>query len=171
MLGLLQIQASTDPAYDAETFSSLNANLKRLSGYAEQIKSLYKRNTGEKSSTLSPIDISYELLAIANEVSQDADAINKKIVFEMDLSPDCYVDVPSPIVGRITENLLLNSFHASSDKSVVKIRSFSTNEHIHFVIEDNGAGIADEIKSKVIKTTSAAWDTQEPQNDHSAALK
>lgn len=149
MLGLLQIHASTSPAYDAETFSNLNANLKRLSGYAEQIKSLYKKNTGENSSTLSPIDISRELLAIANEVSQDADAINKKIAFEMDLSPNCYVNVPSPIVGRIAENLLLNSFHASSDKSLVKVRSFATNEYVHFVIEDNGAGIADEIKSKV----------------------
>jgi len=67
----------------------------------------------------------------------------------MDLSPDCYVNVPSPIVGRITENLLLNSFHASSDKSVVTVRSFATIDHIHFAIEDNGAGIADEIKSKV----------------------
>ncbi|HWU43031.1 MAG TPA: hypothetical protein VN132_06315, partial [Bdellovibrio sp.] len=79
LLGVLQIQSSSMQNYNEEPFLNLNANLKRLSGYAEQLKSLYKKNTGEESPTLPPIDISSEILAIANEVGQDADAISKGI--------------------------------------------------------------------------------------------
>jgi len=149
LLGVLQIQSSSMPSYDSELFSNLNANLKRLSGYAEQLKSLYKKNIGEESQALSPIDISNEILAIANEVGLDADAISKEISFEMDLAPKCYVNVPSSIVGRITENLFLNSFHASPEKSIIKVKSFSANQRVHLIITDEGCGIDDEIKTKV----------------------
>lgn len=90
-----------------------------------------------------------EILAIANEVGQDADAISKGISFEMDLAPKCYVNVPSSIVGRIGENLFLNSFHASPEKSRIKVKSFSTDQRVHLTITDEGCGIGDEIKAKV----------------------
>lgn len=149
LLGVLQIQNSAMPSYDADLFSNLNANIKRLSGYAEQLKSLYKKNIGEGSQVPSPIDISNEILAIATEVGQDADAISKGISFEMDLTPKCYVNVPPSIVGRITENLFLNSFHASPEGSKIKVKSFSTDQRVHLTIVDEGHGIDDEIKSKV----------------------
>ncbi len=149
LLGVLQIQSSSKQNYDEDLFTNLNANLKRLSGYAEQLKSLYKKNIGEESQALSPIDISNEILAIATEVGQDADAISKGISFEMDLAPMCYVNVPSSIVGRITENLFLNSFHASPEKSKIKVKSFSTEQRVHLIIADEGCGIDEEIKAKV----------------------
>lgn len=149
LLGVLQMQSSSKQNYDEDLFTNLNANLKRLSGYAEQLKSLYKKNIGEGPQALSPIDISSEILAIATEVGQDTDAISKEISFEMDLAPKCYVNVPSSIVGRITENLFLNSFHASPERSKIKVKSFSTDQRVHLIIADEGHGIDDEIKAKV----------------------
>lgn len=149
LLGVLQMQSSSMQSHDADLFSNLNANLKRLSGYAEQLKSLYKKNIGEESPTLPPIDISNEILAIASEVGQDADAISKGISFEMDLTPKCYVNVPSGIVGRITENLFLNSFHASPENSKIKVRSFSTDHRVHLIIADEGSGIDEKIIGKI----------------------
>ena len=57
LLGLLE----TTPGPSAEYVASLRSNLKRLSGYAEQLKLIYKRQNGEDVETAPVTDVSREI--------------------------------------------------------------------------------------------------------------
>jgi len=157
MLGVLQIQAKANTnanpnvGIDPEIFNNLNSNLKRLSGYAEQIKSLYRKNTGEYPAPKATVDLSKELMLLSTELAQDAEALHKKISIEADLEPNCFVNIPAPVIGRIAENLILNSFQASAENSKVRIRSFSTDLHVGLLIDDEGSGISENLKEKIFE--------------------
>lgn len=149
MVGVLQMQAKDSAGIDPNIFNNLNSNLGRLSSYAEQIKSLYKKNTGEAIPETGVIDISKELITLSRDISQDSDVLNKKISIEVDLTQNCYVNVPAPVLSRIAENLILNSVHASDENSTVRIKVFSGEQQVNLHISDEGAGIPENIKEKI----------------------
>jgi len=152
LLGLLEIKMSKSTDFDKELFQNCTSNLKRLSGYAEQLKVLYKKNTGEHQLIDVPtLDISKELRLLTQEISLDPEAIQKNIMFRSELLDGCFSKIPAPMFGRILENIVGNSIYASKENSEIKISSVTENEKIVLTIEDQGEGISDAIQSKIFE--------------------
>lgn len=146
IIGVMKLQ----PSYsDNEFVDNLESNLKRLSGYAEQIKSLYKRETSDSLANPGITDLSLEIKNLTEDLSNDQDAVAKGITFELSLQLNCYVNAPPSVLSRIAENLILNSFHASVPNSTVKVSTCTSNGCVVLCIRDSGSGIPDSIKDKV----------------------
>ncbi len=152
LLGLLQIKMSKSEHFDLELFQSCNSNLKRLSSYAEQLKVLYKKKSGEDPLIeLAALDISNELRLLTSEIANDPEVVFKNISFQSEITDGCFAHVPSPVLGRLLENIISNSIHASSDNSVIRISSAVKNNSIVLSVEDQGSGISDTIKQKIFE--------------------
>ena len=146
ILGVMKLQ----PSYSGnELVTNLESNLKRLSGYAEQIKSLYKREAGDSQRSSDITDLSLEIRNLTGDLSNDHDLLAKGITLELSLQPNCFVNAPPSVLSRIAENLILNSLHASLPNSTVKVSTFGGNGSVVLNISDSGAGIPDTIKDKV----------------------
>ena len=149
ILGLIEKKSKLGPNED-ELFQHLGSNLKRLSTYAEQLKLLYKFKTGEMSVVDSPsLNLSDELKKLATELAFDPEVAERRIEFSQELSDDCFIKVPAPILGRIVENIVGNSIHASNDGGIIRFKTTSDKDSIHLSIQDEGDGIAEEIKDKI----------------------
>ncbi len=152
LLGLLQIKMSKSEHFDLELFQSCNSNLKRLSSYAEQLKVLYKKKSGEDPlMDLVALDVSKELRQLTSEIASDPEVALKNISFQSEITDGCFAHVPSPVLGRLLENIISNSIHASNDNSVIRISSAITNNSIVLSVEDQGSGISDNIKQKIFE--------------------
>ncbi|MDZ4661243.1 MAG: HAMP domain-containing sensor histidine kinase [Pseudomonadota bacterium] len=152
LLGLIQIKMSNSESFDRDLFQNCNLNLKRLSSYAEQLKILYKKQSGEVLAIdTSALDISKELQILAKEIASDPEAIDKKISIRTNTSDGCIAQLPAPILGRIVENIVANSIHASSENSIITISSGVANENIILEIVDQGSGIPDNIKDRIFE--------------------
>lgn len=152
LLGLIHIKMSGSPDFDKELFHNCDSNLKRLSSYAEQLKVLYKKKVGEEFTNDIPVlNISNEIKLLTSEISSDQEAIDKNISFESFIATDCFARIPAPVLGRLLENVVGNSIHASKNNSAIKIRSTVENEKIVLSIEDEGLGIPDNIKGKIFE--------------------
>jgi len=134
-----------------ELVASLGANLKRLSSYAEQLKFIYKRQSGEQVEGVAPLDLSAEVRALAKELHFDSEAQEKKITIAADVAPDCHARIPAPAFGRIIENLCGNSIQASSANSTVSVKVAPAGSAIQVTVEDQGCGIAEEHKKKIFE--------------------
>jgi signal transduction histidine kinase len=152
LLGLLEIKMSISASFDKELFQNCTSNLKRLSGYAEQLKVLYKKNAGENQLIDIPVlDISKELRLLTHEIALDPEAIHKNIGFQSEILDGCFSKIPAPMFGRLLENIVGNSIHASKHNSQIKISSSTSDEKVVLTIADSGEGISDEIRSKIFE--------------------
>ncbi len=152
LLGLLEIKMSSSPSFDKELFQNCTSNLKRLSGYAEQLKVLYKKNSGENQLIDIPaLDISKELRLLTQEIALDPEAIHKNISFQSEVLDDCFSKIPAPMFGRLLENIVGNSIHASKQNSHIKISSATTREKVILTVEDHGEGISEETQLKIFE--------------------
>lgn len=146
ILGVLK----TQPTYEESALvTNLESNLKRLSGYAEQIKSLYKRETGDLIPTTPLTDLSLEIRNLAGDLRGDNDALTKNIHIDLTLTDNCLVQAPPSILSRIAENLIVNSIHASPSNSTVKVSVEKFRESVVLRVSDNGTGISETIKDKI----------------------
>lgn len=149
ILGLLQMNSGQESS--EELVASLSANLKRLSSYAEQLKFIYKKQSGEQVGGVAPLDLSAEVRALAKELHFDSEAQEKKITIAADVTPDCHARIPAPAFGRIIENLCGNSIQASSANSTVSVKVATAGSAIQVTVEDQGCGIAEEHKKKIFE--------------------
>ncbi len=146
IFGVLKTQSNTN---DEPLINSLESNLKRLSGYAEQIKSLYKRESGELDQNPLTTDLSLEVKSLTNDLIDDSDAIQKNIKFELLLTEQCLVSAPSSILSRIAENIIVNSIHASPNNSTVRVTTARENGSVTLKVTDSGSGISESIRDKI----------------------
>lgn len=147
IIGVMKLQ----PNYSENDFVfNLESNLKRLSGYAEQIKSLYKRETGDPHmANMTATDLSLEIQNLARDLLNDQDFVTKGLRLELSLQPNCMVTIPSSVLSRIAENLMLNSFHASKSHASVKVSTAETDGMVTLRVEDSGLGIPATICDKI----------------------
>jgi signal transduction histidine kinase len=151
IVGILQMKDLVN-ADDKELFDNLNSNLKRLSSYAEQLKLLYKKRIGESNvDAIEVLDISIELKNIANDLALDPEAMDKRIQFSSEIENDCHVLIPQPVFGRLVENLIGNSIHASEENGLIKLQVTKNAKEVLFSIEDNGSGIPEELQNKIFQ--------------------
>ena len=163
IIGLMQIKNTLNDEGQILA-QNLSSNLKRLSAYAEQLKLLYKYKTGEVAtqSSIPVLDLSAELKMIAKDLAFDPDVLDKKIEISSSIEDGCLARIPSPILGRMIENIVGNSIQASRENSTVQIKTSINKNEVHLFIEDQGSGIADEIKEKIFLpdfTTKASKGT------------
>ncbi len=79
-----------------------------------------------------------------------------------EIDDGCFARIPSPILSRLIENIVGNSIHASSESGVIRLRAICDQRDVHLSVEDQGSGIADEIKEKIFLpdfTTKASKGT------------
>ncbi len=149
ILGLLQMNSEANKRN--ELMASLNSNLKRLSSYAEQLKFIYKKQSGEPDEFVIPLDLSAEAKALAKELHFDNEVQEKKISIVADVSPNCHSKIPASAFGRIVENLCGNSVQASEANSKISVKVAPVGNTVRVVVEDNGSGIRDEHKARLFE--------------------
>lgn len=147
LLGLLEPAQGAE----AEYVASLRANLKRLSGYAEQLKLIYKRQSGEEVDTAPVTDVSREIRELARELLGDPETIEKNLKLEVEILDGCQVKIPAPALGRLIENLCSNSIHASLEGATVRLKVASSGNSVSIHVEDTGGGIPAECQEKIFE--------------------
>lgn len=151
ILGLLEMRAATSTGSD-DLLTSMSANLKRLSGYAEQLKYIYRQQTGETVGAVPITDLSHEMAALVKELGFDSEARDKNLAVIADVAPGCHAQIPAAAFGRIIENLYGNSVHAANVNSSVSMRVEDVGTSVRVSIEDRGSGISDSDKSKIFRS-------------------
>lgn len=145
LLGLLEVGESS------EHFASLRANLRRLSSYAEQLKLIYKRQSGENIDEAPVTDVSREIRELARELLGDPEAIEKKVRLEVEIVDGCSARIPAPALGRVVENLCSNSIHASDMGATVTLRVTPNGDSVSIRVEDKGFGIPTNFQTKIFE--------------------
>lgn len=147
ILGLLELENQSNP----ESLASLRANLKRLSGYAEQLKLIYKRQMGEVNDTTPTADVAKEVHGLASELLSDPEAVEKDLKFQVDAGESCMIRIPAPALSRIVENLCSNGIHASPEGATLSLKVEPKGDRVSVLVRDEGSGIPDELQSKIFE--------------------
>lgn len=151
ILGLLEMRSAGAAGSD-DLLTSMAANLKRLSGYAEQLKYIYRQQTRESVDAVPITDLSHEMRTLIKELRFDSEARDKNLALTADVSTGCHARIPAAAFGRIVENLYGNSVHASLENSSVAIRVEDVGTTVRVSIEDYGSGISDADKAKIFRS-------------------
>ena len=150
ILGLLRMKSANANSSE-ELIDNLSANLKRLSSYAEQLKYIYKKQTGEPVENIPVLDLSAEVLALTKELHFDSEAQDKKIKVGATVEAGCYSLIPAPAFGRIIENLCGNSIQASGAGSTINVNVGLIGNSVRISVEDKGCGISKEHQKKIFE--------------------
>lgn len=147
LLGLLEVEKKSNP----ENLASLRANLKRLSGYAEQLKLIYKRQMGEVNVAIPTADVAKEVRELASELLTDPEAIEKGLKLQVEADVSCVSRIPAPALSRIVENLCANGIHASPEGATLSLKVESNGDRVFILVRDEGSGIPNELQSKIFE--------------------
>lgn len=147
ILGLLEVEGRSNP----ETLASLRANLKRLSGYAEQLKLIYKRQLGEANDTTPTVDVAKEVRDLASELLSDPEAIEKRLILEINANESCASRIPAPALSRIVENLCSNGIHASPEGATLSLKVEPKGDRVSILVRDEGSGISEELQARIFE--------------------
>lgn len=147
ILGLLEVEKQSNP----ENLANLRANLKRLSGYAEQLKLIYKRQMGEVNDDTPTTDVAREVRALASELLTDPEAIEKGLKLHVEAEESCVSSIPAPALSRLVENLCANGIHASPASATLSLKVEPKGDRVSILVRDEGSGIPVELQSKVFE--------------------
>jgi two-component system, NtrC family, nitrogen regulation sensor histidine kinase NtrY len=145
------LKAENHSSFDADLVTSLEANVKRLSSYAEQLKFIYKNQVGELNKRDSIANVSVELSSLAHELSSDPLTQEKDLKIECSVEPDLIALIPPAALGRVIENLCTNSIQASSQSGTLKLLAVKKNERVVVTVSDQGHGISKDLTEKVFE--------------------
>lgn len=152
ILWLLKTEQDQSGSSNEELLVSLDSNLKRLSGYAEQLKHIYRRQAGGNAGGGQALDVSAEVRALVNELEFDGDALDRKISVHVTAEDDCFASIPKAALARIIENLVVNSIQASPVGGAVQLSVGKKDSTLQVVIADTGHGIREEDMSRVFES-------------------
>jgi signal transduction histidine kinase len=136
---------------NTELLASLRANIKRLSGYAEQLKLIYKRQTGESQELVPVLDVSHEVRALAKEFLSDPEVAEKSLTLDVEVIDGCQARIPAAAFGRIIENLCINSIQASNQGATVTLKVSSREGRVSICVADSGIGIPEQFQRKIFE--------------------
>jgi len=147
----------------SEILDDIEANLRKIHEHGSRadgiVKSMLQHSRGGdgkmEPSPLNPIIKEYVNLAF-HGMRASKEPINVDIQMDLD---DSIGEVPliAEDFSRVILNLVNNAFDAMREKIIqnyspkLTVRTKSENDHIIIEIEDNGPGIPDEIKDKILQ--------------------
>lgn len=129
----------------SESIESSNEALERIENLVNTINDFSRKNP--KSQTLSSLnEITLKSIGMLKSISLNH---NIKISFEPETNiPNLYFDKNKML--QIMLNLLHNALQACEDGGTVSIKIFFNEENaLIWQVEDNGIGIADEVKGEI----------------------
>lgn len=136
---------------DDDLLENLNRNLKRLSEYAEQLKFMYKRESGEQVEKKTIANVSREIQTLLSELQFDPEVIDRKVQITSSIEENCHAEIPVPALGRMVENICANGIHATSNDGKIHVTVESNEEKVILDIGDSGTGIPAHLQSKVFE--------------------
>lgn len=139
---------------DAEFLDALKANIRRLSDYAEQLKSLYKIRLGElKSNATQIVHVGDEVVRLAKEFQLDPLVFERALRIHVQVETDAMIHVPRAQFCRVIENLLSNAVHASTERhSQVLMHVASESDRVVISVQDQGEGIKESIRDQIFQS-------------------
>jgi len=143
-LKLVQLKGASDNSSTREKFQKMEKELDRISDIVTNLLSFSK------------IQKSHERFDLNNLIQDVIDLIHhklieKKIKFIMKLQKGGIPLYGNPNrLKQVFLNILINSIDAVLLEGQIKIRTIIKNKHIRIEIEDNGCGIDDAIKQRIL---------------------
>ena len=158
-----ELANAQEPSLLLEILDDIEANLRKIHEHGSRadgiVQSMLLHSRGGdgkmEPSPLNPIIKEYVNLAF-HGMRAGKDSINVDIQMDLD---DSIGEVPliAEDFSRVILNLVNNAFDAMREKIIqnyspkLTVRTKSENDHITIEIEDNGPGIPDEIKDKILQ--------------------
>jgi signal transduction histidine kinase len=149
ILGLLEVTAKERNPSELELLGSLTSNLKRLSGYAEQLKQIQR--SASASRVPAATDLSEEANRLVAELAHDPDANEKGVRIVQSYSGQCVTSADKDTMARVLENLLRNAIHASRPGGEIRVSAVPEDDFIALSVQDFGHGILPEHSAKVFE--------------------
>jgi signal transduction histidine kinase len=151
LIGIIQTERSDVFGNEDELLINLNRNVKRLSDYAEQLKFMYKRETGEILDRQGISNVSSEVRTLISELQFDPEVIDRNVEITSSIEDDCLVQIPSPALGRMVENICANGINATSASGKIHVSVAAKDQKVVLDIDDTGSGIPAHLEKKVFE--------------------
>jgi len=119
--------------------STIIESTKDLNKFITSILDLTKIESRNLDLKKAPKDINPIIQNIVNGLVFEA--ADKKIHFELDLSPLYPVQIDVSLIIRVISNLIENAIKYSGENSTITIKSWDDEKWIYVKIQDNGIGI------------------------------
>lgn len=74
---------------------------------------------------------------------------SSEIVLDLDIESPLVVEGDENLLQQVLVNIILNAIQASSNKSVLKITAYKTDNQVEIQVRDSGVGISDKNYSKI----------------------
>lgn len=151
IIGILESEKSELFKEDDDLLFNLNRNIKRLSDYAEQLKFMYKRSSGENVTKNEVSNVSSEISALLQELRFDPDVIDRNVRITSEIEEGCMAEIPSAALGRMVENICANGINATSGDGHIHVSVAGENKNIVVNIDDSGHGIPIHLQKKIFE--------------------
>lgn len=152
ILGVASRQGDSSAVFDEELYLGLQANLKRLSDYSEQLKILYKKQTGEFGAESRMTNVSDEVGALISELEFDPTVAEKNLKFEKDIKENCLASIAPSALSRVVENLCSNAVYASKSDGTIRIDVGATDHFVEISVRDFGCGIPLDLQNQIFES-------------------
>jgi signal transduction histidine kinase len=143
-----------------ENEQKINHHGKRADAIVKGMLEHSRQSTGAKDFVdVNKLAKDYALLAYNGFLAKDK-MFNIELVTHFDVDSGSKLFVTAQDIGRVLLNLLNNAFYSVYQQSkkappdykpIVEINTFKENENIIIKVKDNGTGIPDTIKDKIIQ--------------------
>lgn len=143
-LTLKQEELGLPPEERRELLDRLAANAQKLQRLLSDLLDVDRMERGILEPQRHPIDLE----GLARRVLEETDVRGRAV--ELDVEP-MVADVDGPKVERIMENLLVNAAKHTPPGTVVRVRIARHDTGVLLVVEDEGAGVPDELKDVVFR--------------------
>lgn len=148
---------SMDPAERAEVLQRLGAQLDRIQSIIRGLLDFSRDEPAVRVGRVDPFRVARASLELVEGVS-DA----RGVAFEVDVSKETpAVRASESHLEQVLVNLLMNAVDATSgvDGGCVSLRATWDEEQVRISVEDNGSGIAEDVKARIF---DPFFTTKEP---------
>lgn len=142
-----------------ENFTSVGEDIEdgldRIRKIVLDLKLFARSDTADDIEPLDINEVFESVLSIVwNEVKYKAELVK-------DLSEVPKIKATAQKLGQVFINLIVNAAHAITEKGTITVRTYSEDNYVYAEVEDDGVGLADDIKENIFNpffTTKAAGE-------------
>jgi signal transduction histidine kinase len=138
-----------DPALQATSLETVEAEAQRLERLVGDILDLAKLDTHRFTVTSEEVDMGH-LLEQAYERFRE-EARRRSIDYRQEVTARPVIVSDGDRVLQVVANLLSNAFHATPDGGRISLELAQQNGTVHVAVEDNGPGIPAELQERLFR--------------------